>query len=227
MRKSQAGLFVVCTLVVLMAAQHAAAQSWDMRPYGGLSNSDFYGGSKMLGRESRNGLAFGVGAELIRHEDDPIGWEFGVSYVQKGAKGTIEVNPDDPHQPPDPDLNFQGDVKLAYLQLEFLAVGHLYTSKTTEVRLYLGPTLGNRLSARAEGTSDGKPVDVDLSDNVKLFEWGWILGEGFNYNLGGWSLIFDVSGIMGVNSIGEAQLEGDLKTRTLLATVGVSLPLTR
>jgi hypothetical protein len=210
-----------------MGAHHAAAQSWDLRLYGGMSNSEFYGGSKLFGDQSKNGFALGVGGEYIRYDTDPVGWEFGLWYVQKGAKGSIEYNPWDPEQDLPPDTNFQGEIDLAYLQLNFLMVGHLYTSKTTEVRLYLGPTLGNRLSAKVKGTLNGDPVDEDIKDYIKTFEWGIIAGAGFNYKMGGWSIIADLTSFLGANSIAEDTLDSDLKTRTFVATLGVELPLAR
>jgi hypothetical protein len=227
MRKWILGVIGTVMLVVLALPGTAAAQMWNLRAYGGWSNSEFYGGSTLLGNEARNGFSAGLAAEYIRDADDVLGFEFGLAYVDKGAKGRIEYNPVDPESQLPEDFNFDGTAKLGYIELNLLFVAHVDTGKKTDVKVYLGPSLGNLISASAEGTADGEDVDEDIKDSLNTFDFGVTAGASFVYELEKFSLVLDARAIMGGTSISKDELSSDLKTRTFLVLAGIEIPLAK
>ncbi|MEJ2722214.1 MAG: outer membrane beta-barrel protein [bacterium] len=227
MQKWLPGMVVMLTLLVALIPDGARAQMWTLRTNAGYSNSSFYGGTKLLGDESRNGFAAGIAADYRRQLGDAWSFEFGAYYVQKGAEGKIERNPVDPVQPPI-DFAFDGTTKLDYLEFSFLFVGHLATGTNSEIRAYLGPALGNLLRARAKGVLDGEDVDLDIKDNLHTAEFEVVAGIGFTYYLkNDMGLMIDFRNVLGATSIVGDEFPNDLYTRTHELLVGVSIPLTR
>lgn len=226
MRNWLPAVVVVLTLLVTLTPD-ARAQMWTLRANAGYSNSSFYGGTKLLGNEARNGFAAGIAADYRRQLGDAWSFEFGAYYVQKGAKGKIEHNPVDPEQPPI-DFTFDGTTKLDYLEFSLLFVGHLETGTDSEVRVYVGPALGNLLRARAKGVLDGADVDLDIKDSLHTAEWEVVAGIGFSYYLeNNMGLMIDFRNVFGATSVVGDEFPNDLKTRTHELLVGVSIPLTR
>jgi len=226
MRKWIPGVVATVMLLDFVLPNTAVAQSWDLRLYGGMSQSNFYGGSKIFGSEDRSGFSAGLAAEYIRQEDDVWGFEFGLAYVDKGAKGKIEYNPVDPVSPLPPDFNYDGSIELGYIELNFLFVAHIDTGKQTEFKVYLGPSLGNLISANAKGTSNGENVDEDIKDSLDTFDFGVTAGLGFVYEFERISLVLAARTVMGGTSIAKEDLDADLKTRTFLFLAGIEIPLT-
>jgi hypothetical protein len=226
MRKSLPALLVALALFVTLIPSEAAAQLWTFRGSAGYSNSSFYGGTKILGDEARNGIAAGITADYKRELGDVLSFEFGAFYVQKGAKGTIQYNPVDPEQPPI-DFTFNGTTKLDYLEFSFVLVAHIETSKDSEARLYMGPALGNLMSARADGVLDGETVDIDIKDSLESVEWGLIFGLGWSYYWEKIGVTIDLRNALGGTSIVGSSYPNDIKTRTHELLVGVAIPLAR
>ncbi len=226
MRKWIPGVVAAVMLIAVVLPNAAMAQSWKMRVSGGLSNANLYGGSTMFGSEDRNGFAALLAAEYLRQEEDTWGFEFGLGYVEKGAKGQIQYNPADPYEPLPEGFDLDGEFKLGYIELNLLFNAHLMTSKTTELRVYLGPSLGNLVSAKLTGTESGENVDEDIKDNIDTFDFGATAGVAFAYEFSKLSVYAEVRGIMGGTSITKEELESDVKTRTLLFMAGIEIPLT-
>jgi hypothetical protein len=226
MRKSLPGLLVALTLLVTLIPNEASAQLWTFRGSAGYSNSTFYGGTKILEEESRNGIAAGITADYKRELGDPLSFEFGIFYVPKGGKGQIEENPVDPEQPPI-EGTFDGSFKLDYLEFSFVLVGHLETSRDSEARVYLGPALGNLMSAKADGILNGEQVDVDIKDNLKSAEWAIIFGLGWSYYWENIGITVDFRNALGLTSVVGDEFPNDLKNRTHELLVGVAIPLAR
>jgi hypothetical protein len=213
-------------LVAVVLPSTAVAQSWNMRLSGGLSKGNFYGGSSIFGSEDRNGFAALLAAEYIRQQDDTWGFEFGIGYVDKGAKGKIEYNPVDPYEPLPEGFDFDGAVELGYIELNLLFNAHMRTSEITEFRVYLGPSLGNLVSAKVKGTQGGEDVDADIKDNIGTFDFGVTAGAAFAYEFSKLTVYVDARAIMGGTSITKEELNSDVKTRTFLIMAGIEIPLT-
>jgi hypothetical protein len=215
---------VAFALLVTLVPNTAQAQLWTFRANAGLSNSNFYGGDKLLGDEDRNAFAAGITADYKRELGDAWSFEFQIYYVQKGAKGNIEYNPVDPEQPPI-DYTFEGEVKLDYLEFTLAFVGHLETSRDSELRVYLGPGLSNLLSARAEGTLDGDPADYDIKDALNSTEVVVVAGLGWSYYWEKVGVTVDFRNVIGATSIVGDDFPNDLKTRNHELLVGIAVPI--
>ncbi|UCH83775.1 MAG: PorT family protein [Candidatus Latescibacterota bacterium] len=224
MRKWLPATVAAIAFAITLIPNEASAQLWTFRGSAGYSNSGFYGGEKLLGGESRNGIAAGITADYKRMLGDAWSFEFGIFYVQKGGKGTIEYNPVDPEQLPI-DFTFEGTTKLDYLEFSFVFVGHLETSPDSEFRVYTGPYLGNLLSARAEGVLDGDNVDIDIKDDLKSAEWGIIIGLNWTYYWEKVGLTVDFRNALGLTSIVGDEFPNVLKNRTNELLVGITVPL--
>jgi hypothetical protein len=226
MRKWLPGLVVTLTLVVTLIPNDALAQLWTLRGNAGYSNSSFYGGTKILGDEPRNGFAAGIAADYKRELGDAWSFEFGMYYVQKGGKGQITENPVDPDQPPI-DFTFTGTTELDYLEFSLLFVGHLETSRDSEARVYLGPALGNLLSAHAVGVLDGGDTDLDIKDNMSSVDFGIVFGLGWSYYWEKIGVTIDLRNVLGINSVVNEKFPNDLRTRTHELLVGVAIPVAK
>lgn len=223
-QKLSAGAIIVLSALSLAVVEDAAAQRWDGRLYGGWSNASFYGGSKVYGSEDINGFIGGAAVEYTRLQGDPLGFEFGLAYVRKGAKGRIEPNAMDPVQPPI-SSTFDGKAKLDYLELSLVFDIHLPTGDNSEIKFGIGPALGILTSAKAEGTLDGDPVETDLKDYLDNIDFGVILRGGFAYEFERFALTADVRTNLGAISIDNTSLENDVKTRTVSVLFGIEIPL--
>lgn len=224
MRKVLACAVFGFSLLALLSPRQAAAQRWDGRLYGGWSKANFYGGSKMLGSEDRNGLIIGAAAEYIRLEGDVLGFEFGVAYLQKGAQGTIEPNAMDPEQPPI-QSTFDGETKLDYVEMSLIFNVHLGVGDKSEVKLGIGPALGLLTSAKAEGTVDGDPVEADIKEYLSSIDVTVVLSAGFAYAFEKFTLGLDIRSDFGAMSIDDTVRENDLKTQHIGLVLGVTVPL--
>jgi hypothetical protein len=212
------------TLLTLATTRDAEAQRWDGRFYAGWSNASFYGGSKVYGTEDRNGFIAGAAAEYTRTEGDALGFEFGLAYVQKGAKGKIEPNAMDPVQPPI-SSTFDGEAKMDYVEFSLVFDIHLPMGDKSEIKFGIGPALGFLTSAKAEGTLDGEPVEADIKDYLDNIDFGILMRGGFAYDFERFGLFADVRTNLGAISIDNTPLENDLKTRTVSVLFGIEIPL--
>jgi len=224
MRRFSAGAIIGLSLLALAAPRNAAAQGWNARLYGGWSNANFHGGSKLLGSEDRNGFLAGAAAEYIREGQDDMGFELGVAYLQKGAKGTFEPNEVDPEQPPI-ESTLEGEVKLDYVELSFLFNFYLPVGAKSDIKLGIGPAFGMLTSATAEGTVDGEPAETDLGDYLTDVDFGVVLAAGFVYDFKRVALSVDARADFGALSIDDTSQDHDLKTRVVGLVLGIVIPL--
>jgi len=222
-RQFFAGAIIGLSLLALAAPRNAAAQVWDARVYGGWSNAGFYGGSNLYGTEDRNGFVGGAAVEYIRGGQDKMGYELGVAYVQKGAKGTIEPNEVDPVQPPFKST-FEGEAKLDYFEINFLFNFYLPVGAKSDIKLGIGPAFGMLTSAKAEGTLDGEPVETDLGDYLTNVDFGVVVAAGFVYDLKRVALSVEGRADFGALSIDDTAQDHDLKTRSAGIVLGIVIP---
>jgi hypothetical protein len=222
-RRLLAGAFIALSLLSLTLPRNAAAQRWQGRLYGGWSNADFYGGSKLLGTEARDGFAAGAAAEYIREGEDNIGIELGIAYLEKGAKGTVEPNEMDPEQPPF-ESTFEGEAKLDYFEINLLFNFYLPIGDKTDIKLGIGPAFGMLTNAKLEGTVDGEPAEADIADYLNGVDFGVVLAAGLVYDLKKVSLLLEGRADFGALAIDNTSQEHDLKTQVSAVVLGVVIP---
>ena len=225
MSKWLVGLLIIGTFITLVP-ERAQAQRWLMILRAGGDVSSLSG--DRLGGETITGFTAGIGAEIQANRS--WGAEFNLAYVPKGGKGTItnEVasSPSNP-PPPDPTIVIDGTAKLEYLEASISAVAHLSTGHTSEIRFYLGWSLGVLLNAEADGTatSDGEPIELDLEGGVKSVDSSFLVGAGWFFEIKGHTFLVDYRSYIGATDINDSNLEGDLRTMTHIIQVGFQIPL--
>ena len=224
MRRFFAGAIICLTLLAFVAPMDASAQVFRTRLYGGWSNANFWGPDKILGSEDRNGFLAGAAVEYVREGQNELGYELGVAYIQKGAKGTIEPNEVDPEQPPFTST-LEGEVKLDYIELSLLFNFYLPIGAKTDLKLGVGPAFGMLSSAKAEGTLDGEPFAGDLDKYLTNVDFGIVLAAGLVYDLKKVALAVDARVDFGAISIDDTSEDHDLKTRAVGVVLGVVIPL--
>jgi hypothetical protein len=222
-RKIFAGAIIGLSLLALAAPRNASAQIWNTRVYGGWSNASFYGGSNVYGTGDRNGFVGGADVEYVAGGEDRIGYELGLAYVQKGAKGTIAPNEVDPVQPPF-ESTFEGEAKIDYFEINFLFNFYLPLGAKSDLKFGIGPAFGMLTSAKAEGTLDGDPVEADLKDYLTSTDFGVVLGAGFVYDLKRVSLSIEGRADFGALSIDDTAEDHDLKTMSAGVVLGLVIP---
>jgi hypothetical protein len=195
MRKWFFGAIAIGVLQSYALPTIAWAQTWHLPVRAGWSRAGINGGNQ-LGSDYVNGFVGAVGAALRLNADVSV--EFDVAYSQKGGKGTItnEVA-NSPSNPPQTGTFFiEGETSLDYLEFWAMVAAHLEVSDKSQLKDYLGVSLGNLLNATVEGTANGQPIDLDIKDGLKSVDWAGLVGAGFTYSLESVTVFIDVMGEM-------------------------------
>jgi hypothetical protein len=127
---------------------------------------------------------------------------------------------------------FDGDVELriAYIEIPVLAK---FTVGTSIARPYFfaGPTIGFKVSCEVEARGGGISISADCDEDeeagseIKSVDIGAAFGAGFDYDLGGVTLVVDGRYGLGFSSIVEGPGDPDVKNRAFAFLAGVSIPL--
>jgi len=212
-------------VVLVLGVASAHAQTWSLPIRAGWSNASISGGSQ-LGSERVNGFVGSLGAALRLNPDVSV--EFDIAYAQKGAKGTItnEVanSPSNPPQP-GPIYRIEGETSLDYLEFWGMVIGHLEVADQWELKGYLGVSLGNLLNAEVEGTANGEPIKLDVSDGLKSADWAGLVGGGIAYEIDPVVLTLDFFAELSFVDINASVLDTDFKNRAYYTMLGVAIPL--
>lgn len=220
---------IVLILSAVLLPQAAMAQpSWDLYLKGGWSSAGFMGGARDLtGQDGRNGFAGGIAAEFRSNEN--LGFEFGVWYAQKGSSGRISnelaTTPGNPPRPPADVV--EGDFDVDYLSFSILFALHEQIGDQWDIKGYFGPSLGNLLKGEFDGTVNGTPEKIDLEPNLSSIDYAVVLGAGVAYELQRVSLLLDIRGEFGLTNIDDRSADEDIRTRAVIVTAGVAIPLAR
>jgi opacity protein-like surface antigen len=214
---------LVASLVVSLMPPGVSAQQWNLNLYGGWSYSNLTGGSaKMLGGDYKSGFGGGVAGELKLNED--WGWEFGLWYVQKGAKGAFSTNNEGEGFLPRPDDNFDGSFSLDYVEMPILVNMYFPVGEKANIRGFLGPAFAFLTKAKAEGTLNGESTSLDMGDRIDDADITFIVGAGGQFELDRINLMLDFRWDIGATNI--SQVEGaTIRNNTVLITVAVGIPL--
>jgi hypothetical protein len=211
--------------VLLLMAASVNAQTWSLPIRAGWSNASITGGNQ-LGSESVNGFVGSVGAALRLNPDVSV--EFDIAYAQKGAKGIItnEVanSPSNPPQP-GPIYTIDGETSLDYLEFWGMVIGHFEVADQWELKGYLGVSLGNLLNAEVEGTANGDPIKLDISDGIKSADFAGLVGGGIAYELKSVTVTMEFMAELSFVDINDSVLPTDFKNRAYYTMLGVAIPL--
>jgi len=142
-----------------------------------------------------------------------------VLYASKGAAGSGAFDGD-----------LDAELRLAYIEIPVLLK---FTVGTSIARPYFfaGPTIGFKLSCEIEGSSGGVSITADCDEfeeegvEIKSTDFGAVFGAGFDYDLGGITLVVDGRYGLGLSSIAEGAGDPDVKNRAFAFLVGLSIPL--
>ncbi len=134
--------------------------------------------------------------------NDRVGVQVEGLYSQQGAKDKT----------PGSDVKY----RVNYFNVPVLARFGNTTTNTTHFHVFTGPQAGFKLNAKASSKNLG--LTVDVGDEVKGFDFGWVLGAGVEMN----RLTFDVRYTLGLTNI--STMSGDTaKNRTFSAMAGIRL----
>jgi hypothetical protein len=226
MRKWLVGVIAAGTLQCLVPAI-AAAQSWSLPVRAGWSRAGV-SGDQQLGSDFVNGFVGSVGAALRLNEEVSV--EFDVAYAQKGGKGVISnevaYNPSNP-PPPGPQITIVGETNLDYVEFWATVAGHLQLRGESELKGYLGISLGNLVNAEAKGTNNGQPFETDLKDGLSSIDWAGLFGLAYTYDFERVTIMADLIAEIGFTNINDSVLDVDFKTRAYYVMLGVAFPLTQ
>lgn len=150
---------------LLAGVSDAAAQNYSGGIKAGInfSNVEFDGDGVDVNFDSRKGLIGGAFVVL------PVSGAFGVQieglYSQKGA--TIEED------------GGEGRIELDYIEIPVLArFSSAPGANATSFHVFAGPSFGFNIRARTEAELDGESESQDISDDVKGFDLGLVVGAG-------------------------------------------------
>ena len=128
-------------------------------------------------------------------------------YVQKGAR----------YEEGDASVTF----KLDYLDIPVLLKYRFPTEGSIRPNLFAGPVGSIKMSANIQMESGGDEASVDMSDEVKGFDFGVALGGGLDFALSSSTLNFDVRYTLGLTDWPDTDLGGSVRNNGWLVTVGV------
>jgi hypothetical protein len=229
MRKWVTRVVLVLAPFASLLPTDAAAQQWDWALRTGWTASTMSGSDRM-GSESISAPTVGISAELWLNRD--WGWEFATQYVQKGGEGTITnevaTSPGNP-PPPEPTYTLQGTARLDYVEFSVAIAARLSLGKTTEARVFLGPSLGVLIRAQADGvlTSDSTHTEVDLDPSLQEVDFSGLLGASFAWEFKpDMTMLVEVRSLIGAVNINDSDIEGDLRTQVYEVLIGLELPIT-
>lgn len=206
MRKLFAVAAVAATLV---AADDAAAQSFQFGPVAGVSIANV-SGDDAGDTDSRTGF-FG-GAQVVWQAPGSLfGFETGAMYVQKGAKFS--------------DTDGEGTIELDYITVPLLlrVAPPMGASSFTPV-FGLGGEAGFEVGCSASGEAEGVEIDVDCEEfglETKSFDFGLAASVGVDFPVGRMTLAPFAKYTLGLTSIDDSESEGDVKNSGFL--VGAAL----
>lgn len=208
MRKLFAVAAVAATLV---AADDAAAQSFQFGPVAGVSIANF-SGDDAGDTDSRTGF-FG-GAQVVWQAPGSLfGFETGAVYVQKGASMD------------DPDVD--GTIELDYIAIPLMLriAPPMGESSFTPV-FGLGGEAAFEVGCAVSGEGDGVEVDMDCDEfpegefDTKSFDFGLAASVGVDFPVGRMTLAPFAKYTLGLTSIVDAE-DTDVKNSGFL--VGAAL----
>jgi len=223
------GVLVVTMAVMALVVGGACAQPdvethWMANLRLGYSHADVFSGESLMKGDSRRGMSALLSTELVLNET--FGWEFGVGFVQKGAKGRLNssaaLDPDSPDQ----ELDFVGTMKLGYVTLDMLFNAFMPVGYNGKLRACGGIGLGFLVNAQAEGTLNDRPAEIDLDRLLKGQDFFGIVGVGYTYTFNNdIALMLDFRSEIGFVSIDDSNLDSGLKNISYQGLVGVGIPI--
>jgi hypothetical protein len=166
---------------------------------------------------------FGVGAVADVRLGNRLSLRLEPTYVVKGSNFSIE---------PDFflfDRRVTGRFRLSYVELPILV---RVSSRNGRIRPYAmaGPTLGYLVRSRVQGRDGDVTVDEDGKDLFKKGDFGLDFGAGLLIPAGRTSLFVQgryTLGLVDVSKQDENAAHNTLKSRTIQAIAGVTIPLGR
>lgn len=206
-------IVAVFCAIVLVGATNADAKKMYGGIKGGVNMADLSADEDAIGNTSmRNGFSGGgfLGCDM----NPQFGARAEVLYVMKGAKGDITTMDGDVHE---------GTVSLDYIDVPVLFVANISGGDKLGFNIFAGPSFNFNLKSEID-TEDGLE---DRKDSTKSFEFGAVIGGGFEYMLSSFSLLADVRYSMGASSIVE-DVEGlsiDVKNRGIGIMAGLKFGL--
>jgi len=208
-------LLAISMLFTLAAAPGAQAAGIAFGAKAGLNVSNFHG-DDAEGLEWMTGFAGGV---FMTWSATPVfGLQPEVLYVMNGAKDSEG----------DAEIKFKVD----YIQVPVLARIDLPLTGTLLPVLYAGPYVALNVSSNVEACLGNFCGEVDIKDYTTSSDFGFVIGGGFDAELGVGTLSMDVRYNVGMTDIDDGiagsidesleDLQADLKNQSLMVLVGFS-----
>jgi len=157
--------------------------------------------------DTRTGLL--AGAFLEAPIADIVHLHLGAQYSQKGMKTEI--------------IGGEAELALDYLEVPALLAVIVPGSGSTDIRLYVGPTLGYLI--KCQGNAAGFSGDCDDTDQIKKFDLGGEVGAGISFGMGGGAAVL-VDGFynFGFMTIDDSAREDDVKNEVFGISAGIMFP---
>lgn len=196
---------VVLMMVLLVSSVSFSQVGFGRGIKGGLVTSTFTGDDASTA-ERRVGYIAGV---FMNVGAGPLVIQPEVLYVMKGADFEEEEE----------GTKITIRNKLGYLEIPVLVKLSIGAAPAFKLELFGGPSMALLLSAKAETESGPTALEVDIKDNLKTVDVGFVVGVGLGLS----KLYFDVRYVMGSSSIDDTGNDSDVKNSVLAATVGISM----
>jgi outer membrane protein with beta-barrel domain len=183
------------------AASAASAQGMEIGVKGGLSVAEFSGGDNEFDQQegSRKGLV--AGAFLAFPLGGPLSLQPEALFAQKGTGYEF--------------TDLDTTIKLDYVEVPLLLKARFGVGVRPYV--FAGPYVGFRLSAKADAAGDDGPDGIDLEDETKGTDYGFVGGAGLEIGM------FLVEGryARGLGGIASDEIEDDIDNAVWSVLVGL------
>jgi hypothetical protein len=117
---------------------------------------------------------------------------------------------------------YTASTHLSYFDLPILAKFDLFPDAPVLPSLFVGPSLGFNLTANSSLEGEGSEVEVDVKDQVGVFDLGLVFGGGLDFQRGGRTFGVDLRYTHGLSDIGNgANGSAHNEAITVMGSVGL------
>ncbi len=202
---------LVLIAVLVFAAGSANAEGTVLGVKAGLNLANIWGDDTDIGTVSPGmRLGFGGGMFLAYAITDNFIIQPEMMFMMKGCKWE-----EDPATL---------TAKLNYLDFNFLGKFAIATEGNLDPFLFFGPQVGILMSAKWKAELGTAEEEVDVKDAYKSFDFGLVIGAGFDYVLESGRITFDARYTLGMTNIIDAS-GVDQKNSGIMFLVGYGFDL--
>lgn len=211
-------IFAIVVVFTLSSAS-VSAQGLTAGLKGGMNIANLHGKDvkvleEDIGADLVSKMGFCAGGFITYNINDMFAIQPELLFTMKGAKAEKEILGE----------TMKVTMKANYLEIPVLAKLSIPTLGTVKPSLFVGPSLGIKLSGKLKTEIAGISAEEDISEDLKSTDFGLVFGGGIDFGLGRGKLTVDARYTLGLTKVHEPEEEEemDIKNGVISIMVGYS-----